>query len=135
MSTKLEESLRRPDWQPGAPLVLLNGETFHFRPPVVRLWRKYGPDGSFAYDNRTDLGLEYDVKLRDAETLHAEKKNIFGHIYDFADTMLTRNYREEIRDHYEEILYYSHDEKVKNLWWKIYDLGRGMDPKGVISIG
>lgn len=134
MSIQIEESLRRPDWQPGAQLVLLNGEPFHFRPPVIRLWRRYDKD-SFIYDNRSDLGPEYDARLKDAERLMAEGKNVFEHMYEMADVMLVRNYREEIRDHYDEILYYTHEKNVVDLWWKIYDLGRGMDPKGVTSIG
>jgi hypothetical protein len=135
MTSKIEESMRRPDWQPGIPLTLLNGEEFHFRPPVVRIWRQYEPGGSFLYENRTDLGTEYDVRLNDAESLQVQGKNIFDHIYHFADSMLMRNYREELRQHYGEILYFTNEQPVVDMWWKIYDLARGMVPKGDTSIG
>lgn len=131
----IEQSLRRPDWQPGAPLPLLNGETFHFRPPIVRMWRQYEPGGTYVYRTRTDLGQEYDQRLNESERLFVENKNIYDSIYHFADAMLIRNYTEEIRGHYDEILYFSTADSVKALWGKIYDLARGIDPKEVCSIG
>jgi hypothetical protein len=135
MTLKIEETMRRPDWQPGIPLTLLNGEEFHFRPPVVRIWRQYEPGGEFIYQNRTDMGPIYDAKLNDAESQQVQGKNIFDHIYTFADTMLMRNYQQQLRQYYDEILYFTNEKAVVDIWWRIYDLARGMVPKGDTSIG
>jgi hypothetical protein len=135
MSDRIEEGLRRPDWRPGAPLTLLNGEVFHFRPPTIRIWR--GPDESGAWRQfvGTDFGEEFDDAINECESLTQQRQDIFEYIFYFADAMLTRNYREEIRNHYKHILYFTSEEHVKKVWWAIFDLARGIDPKERISGG
>jgi hypothetical protein len=135
MTDRIEESLRRPEWRPGAPITLLNGEVFQFRMPIIRVWR--GPDesGTWRQFSGTDFGEEYDNTLNECESLAFERKDIFEHIFYFADRMLVMNYKDEIRNHYKHILYFTPEEPVKKVWWSIYDLARGVDPKGRISTG
>lgn len=131
----VEESLRSPEWRPGSTLVLANGETFHFRTPTLRLWREPGPDGVWRRGVSTNFGPEFDAILNDCEELAYINKDIFEHIYYFADRMLVPNYRPEIRFHYRDILYFSDETAVKNMWWAIYDMARGLVPKGHTSTG
>ena len=133
---KIEKSLRLPNFQADTPVVLGNGETWHIRPPRFGFYPKFGGDGLI----QTEIGLNYgpDWEQRLSETFEKELKDdeLFESIAWFADQMLIRNYKEEIRSYYRFLLFVSKDEPdSQKRMYMLWDIARGYDPKGITSDG
>lgn len=137
--SNIEESLRAETFAPGIPLELLNGETFQFERPVFRgIYPAFGEGGKIEQRPSIHFGADWENCINSVEdTAKTKEGNIWPYVAWLADRMLThRNYRPEIRDHYRDILYFSvSDERTKSIWYEIYNIALGIDPKGRSSAG
>jgi hypothetical protein len=133
---KIEKSLRLPSFQEDVPIVLGNGETFHIRPPRFVHYPEFGPGGAIGIG----IGLNYGPEWADRISLawHEDVKDdeLFERIAWFADRMLIRNYKEEIRHYYPMILgLHPAEPDSRRRLMMLWDIARGYDPKGITSDG
>lgn len=139
MALMIERSMRLPWFAADVPIVLGNGEAFHFRPPRFVRWPEFGADGTM--DHRT--GFSYGPDWVDRWELCSAAvdsgdggRDITEDVMWFADQMLMRNYKEELRRHYKSILSFTIREPDCVLRYRlIWDLVLGNDPKGLTSDG
>lgn len=136
MLLKIEKSLRLDTFYEDVPIVLGNGEAFHFHPARFVYYPTVDEEGQVQIALRLNYGPEWEKKFEAVSGADAEQKDIFASICWFADRMLTSNYREEIRKYYDSLLYVNkHDSASIKRMWSIWDLARGWDPKEPISDG
>lgn len=133
---KIEESLRLDTFHRDCPIVLGNGEPFHFRPPRFVSFPVVSEDGRIETGMDLNYGEEWTERYYRALEDEAAGKDMLENIFWFADTMLMRNYRPEIRRHYRILLYFNSKEPDSaRKFMQIWDLARGYDPKGLSSDG
>jgi hypothetical protein len=137
MSDSLEVSLRAATWKAGFPVRLCNGEVFHFEPPsILGFYPTFDGTGNVGRKLTIHLGREFEECLESAEEAARQGGDVWPYVAWMADRMLTHaNYRPEIRDHYREILYFDPKGENKKIWFDVYDIARGVDPKGRTSDG
>lgn len=130
-----ESSARRPDWQPGVPLQMGDGQVWHFRRPKLRYCVAIGPDGSpVATRYAPEHGMSYleaSEKLRSCDGDGAA----IGLIATLTLTLLRLNY--DVPDPAVPGLYqYDADdpESVK-LWGELHNLALGIVPDPPSPIG
>lgn len=133
---KIERSLRLPKFHEDVPIVLGNGEAFHFRPPRFVHYPRFDDDGNAVTCLGLNYGPEWEEQFGKSVEADLAKQDIFPYICWFADRMLRRNYKEEIRRYYSVLIFHTKDEpdSLRRLM-QIYDLARGVDPKEITSDG
>jgi hypothetical protein len=131
---KIEKSLRLPGFQEDTPIVLGNGETFHIRPPRFVYYPKWGAGNEIETCVALNYGQEWEDRISDTFAEEYKDEELFERISWFADRMLTRNYREEIRAYYRYLLYvHPNEPDSKKRMYMLWDIARGFDPKGLSS--
>lgn len=137
MSEEIEQSLRSDAWAPGVAMVLSNGEAFQFeRPEFVGFYPVFDQKGNISRKLTIHFGREFEDCLDSADEAARQSGDIWPYVAWMADKMLTnRNYKPDIRHHYREILSFSREDKSMKLWFAIYDIARGIDPKERTSNG
>lgn len=119
------------------PIVLGNGEPFHFRPPRIVQYPMFD-GGQVILTATVNYGREFVERHEQALIDEVERNSdkMLEHMFYFADMMLMRNYREEVRGYYSLLLGINPNEKdtIRRLM-QIWDLARGYDPKGLASDG
>jgi hypothetical protein len=133
---KIEESLRLPTFQCDVPIVLGNGEAFHFRPPRFVTYPEFDQDGKIIKCTGLNYGPDWEAHFEAATQKEERKEDIYEDVVWFADTMLRRNYKEEIRKYYKSLIYINNTERdsIRRMF-QIWDVARGFDPKGLSSDG
>jgi hypothetical protein len=137
MSFKIEKSLRLDTFQADCPIILGNGEAFHFRPPRFLCYPTVNQDGRILMAmGGLNYGPEWvehtEVALEDEDN----DKLTFDKICWFADRMLIRNYKEEVRKYYNILLpLHAREPETTRKFYQIWDMVRGFDPKGLTSDG
>lgn len=132
----IEKSLRLSHFQADQPIVLGNGETFQFRLPRRVIYPEISPDGQIQMARGWNVGDDWDDRIHEAELILKEDKIPVGLVVQFADRMLLRNYREEIRVYYRSLLAFHPDEPDSiTRYLEILRLAGGIDPKGPMPDG
>lgn len=136
-SQEIEQSLRRDGFTPGVPIRLFDGADWHFVGPRMLMYPQWS-DGDLVLCNGTDYGPEWDRRFLEVAAAFESREfaGAFGRILWFAATMLERNYRPEIRDHYERILRFDINDKSHiNVFLTIWSVAGPPDPKVAFSGG
>jgi hypothetical protein len=134
---EIEQSLRSEDFRPGVPIRLFDGAEWHFVGPKMLMFPQW-TDGDLVFRNGTDYGPEWDRKFLDTAAAFeaGDFAGAFGRILWFADAMLVRNYRPEVRDHYDRILRFDiNDKKHISVFLTIWTAAGPPDPKDAFSGG
>ena len=132
---KVEKALRLPTFSEAVPIVLGNGEAFHFRPPTFGVYPEVS-GRSVIHRIKINYGVEWETRFNEAIEREIASKNIITDVWWFADIMLLENYKPEIRTYYRKLLYFNHrqpDTVRRHL--QIWDVVKGNDPKGLSSDG
>jgi hypothetical protein len=127
---RLDEADRRlPTFREGVPILLADGQSWHFPRPTIELFPTFDADGQVAdFDGRPSFGPDYDDKL---ESFYAAEKgpSELKALMVLAVDLLGRNYRLGPIDFARLIRYRKEDEANRKMWQAIADTAQGNGPK------
>ncbi len=111
-----ESALRRPEFQPGRPVLLADGQLWSIPNPDLAYAPTFGPDGGVGSELVSVYGPGFDQKVqavRDAQATQEIVVSLFG----LATDLLGRNY-DLTPDHYRALLRYRFNQPDDNasLW-------------------
>jgi hypothetical protein len=129
MPELVESERRLATFREGVPIVLADGQTWHFPRPTIELFPTFDEEGRVAdFDGRPSFGPDYDDKLDafvQAEKGAAELKALMV----LAVDLLGRNYRLCPGDFVRLLRYRKGDEANRAMWQAIADTAQGNGPK------
>ena len=127
-----EQKLRRPDWKPGVPVKLGDGQVWELRKPRVRWVPVRQPDGAMkTRATAHELGPECDqlvgVIFGDLES---ERFTFADARFELLCRLLTVNYHLTDKD-LQELLYLNEEEDAANkeMWINLGAVAAGRSPK------
>ncbi len=124
-----ERTRRRPDFGAGEPIVLADGQAWHFPRPVVSLFPIVGPDGRLAdLGGRATFGRDYDDLLRQLHTAPGPVDQLRA-LFALAIDLLTRNYELTGPELSRLLEYRDGDPENASTWSRIAEVATGNNPK------
>jgi hypothetical protein len=132
----IETYLRRPDWTPGYPVRLCNGEQFHLEIPRFRSHAEYA-DGKFSRVTLTQFGDEWEDHFAAVQAVfEGTGTDYLTHLTWLLDRMLESRYIDERREYYRDIFYWDNEVGDNHeVFFDVWNLVRGVAPKKPIPDG
>jgi hypothetical protein len=128
-----EQALRTPGFQPGVPIVLGDGQAWHFPRPSLMLQPVMKEDGSVAFDQYRH---SYETRCDELVDELFAATNFFDEAnatLALAVHALRRNYQLDAQAVRTLFAYRTEDEAHKAMWESIRDVVLGRSPKPIAS--
>lgn len=122
-----ESECRRPTFTPGVPIVLADGQAWHFPRPSFELFPEVGPDGRVSGIGRAStFGPEYEDLL---EAFYRDDSDRLRGMFALAVDLLGRNYDLAPADFRCLLRFRRGDPDREATWRQILDVAEGNGPK------
>ena len=122
-----ESDCRRPTFEAGVPIVLADGQVWHFPRPGFELFPVVGPDGRVAEIGRAaTFGAEFEDLL---ESFYQDNVDRLRVMFDLAVDLLGRNYALSAADYRRLLRFRRGDPGREAMWRQILDVAEGIGPK------
>jgi hypothetical protein len=127
---RLDEAAKRcSTFVEGVPVVLADGQAWHFPKPTIDLFPAIGPDGKVTdLAGKPSFGPEYD-DLMDAFHQAATPADQLKALFALAVDLLGRNYDFSPTDYERLLRYRAGDPACESTWQKVVDVALGIAPK------
>ena len=132
-----ETLLRRPDFQPGVPIRLRDGQNWHFSRPQVQ-WRKTRRDDIPGQPPRTSVGAAFDDAMSAIDRAETTPERLAG-LFALAEAMLLQQY-DLTADDLAGLLVYDpadtpdpdlYESENRSAWAAIVDVATGRAPRTI----